>query len=166
MGTARPHGKWSDPNIPHKGWSCIEFDDRGAPDEACEMCEHQSIRYVHSMRHPEYPHILRVGCECAGKMEEDYAAAAWREKQGKNYARRKANWLTRTWRISAQGNEYIRVESFHIVVYPGSSGLWKARITDTQTENSLVSKRRYYTAEQVKIAAFDAMLMLKEKWRG
>jgi hypothetical protein len=61
--SARPRGKWSDPGIPHKGWECIDFEDLDEPSETCEMCEFQTIRYVHVMRHPEYPSPLRCGCD-------------------------------------------------------------------------------------------------------
>lgn len=161
----RPHGKWSDSGIPHRGWVCVGFEDLGAPDETCQMCERQEIRYVHEMQHPDHHAVLRVGCDCAGRMEDDYAAAERREKEGKNLSRRRVSWLNRTWKISAQGNEYIRVDGFHIVVYQAGS-IWRARITDRHTDNSLVSKKPYPSADQVKLAAFDAMLLLKRKWRG
>jgi hypothetical protein len=37
----------------------------------CEMCESQTIRYVQHMEHPDYPDVLKVGCICAGHMEEN-----------------------------------------------------------------------------------------------
>ena len=44
-------GKWNQSRVPHKGWSCVGFEDLGEPSTICEMCEHQEIRYVHTMRH-------------------------------------------------------------------------------------------------------------------
>lgn len=43
------HGKWSQKNIPHKDWTCIDIEDTGELSTTCEMCESQSIRYVHYM---------------------------------------------------------------------------------------------------------------------
>src|SRR5690348_11791115 len=62
----------------------------------CEMCQHQIIRYVHHMRHSEYPVELSCGCYCAGRMEMDYAAARKRERALRNAGRRRANWLRRS----------------------------------------------------------------------
>ena len=45
-------GKWSQPGVPHKGWSCDHVVDLGIYERAiCEMCEKQEIRFVHSMSH-------------------------------------------------------------------------------------------------------------------
>src|SRR4051794_39614902 len=68
-------GKWSQPGVPHRGWSCVDIEDLGAPDLVCEMCERQEIRSVHHMEHPDYPGSLRCGCICAGHMEEDLTGA-------------------------------------------------------------------------------------------
>ena len=62
-------GKWSTGNVPHKGWACVGVEDLGEPGQICEMCETQDIRYIHYMEHPEYSHILEVGCVCAENME-------------------------------------------------------------------------------------------------
>jgi hypothetical protein len=40
--SARPRGKWSDPEIPRKGWECIDFEDLDEPSDTCEMCEFQT----------------------------------------------------------------------------------------------------------------------------
>ena len=62
------HGKWSQPEVPHRGWSCIGTDDLEEPSQLCEMCESVEIRYVHFMKHPNYPETLGVGCICAEHM--------------------------------------------------------------------------------------------------
>lgn len=56
------HGKWSDPGVPHKGWSCVGIEDLGEPSQTCEMCESIDIRCAHVMSHPDYPGELAVGC--------------------------------------------------------------------------------------------------------
>jgi hypothetical protein len=58
-------GKWREPGVPHRGWSCVDVEDLGQPDATCGMCEVQVIRYVHTLEHPDYPEALHVGCVCA-----------------------------------------------------------------------------------------------------
>jgi hypothetical protein len=105
----RPHGKWSDPGVPHKGWTCVDWEDLEEVSATCAMCESQMIRYVHVMKHEEYPDTLRVGCECAAKMEEDPRAAYARERTSKNSGQRRARWAGRTWRIAWEDREHYRV---------------------------------------------------------
>jgi hypothetical protein len=37
-------GKWIQPGVPHKGWTCVDIEDLDAPDSICEMCEVQEER--------------------------------------------------------------------------------------------------------------------------
>ena len=159
---ARGSGKWSQPGVPHKGWTCTGIDDLGAPDEICEMCEVQSIRYVHYMEHPDYPDDLGVGCICAGHMEQDYEAARNRERSIKNAARRRSKWLNRAWRISAKGNPYLNTDGFNIVLYK-QDGKWSGTITNRETGERFNARRIYPTLDQAKLAAFDGMIFLKQR---
>ena len=59
-------GKWSQPNIPHKGWRCVDIEDSGELSSTCQMCESQQIRFIHYMEHKDYSDSLAVGCYCAG----------------------------------------------------------------------------------------------------
>ena len=87
---------WNAEGVPHKGWKCIGVADLGeyaAADEEieyaqCEMCGKESIRYVHSMKHPDYPDVLHVGCVCAENMSEDYEMPMMAENELKNRAAR------------------------------------------------------------------------------
>jgi hypothetical protein len=153
-------GKWSEPGVPHRGWTCIGIDDVGEPSHMCEMCESQMVRYVHTMEHPAYPEALDVGCVCAGKMEEDYARARLRERTFKKRVARRARWLRREWRVSASGNEYINADGFNIVVFPRGRG-WSARITHRETDDQQFLQERCETAEQAKLSALDVMLDMK-----
>lgn len=63
----RPRGKWSDPGVPHNGWTCVDFEDLGELSGLCGMCENQEIRYVHYMQHPQYSGLVGAGCDCAAK---------------------------------------------------------------------------------------------------
>ena len=68
--------RWDKTGIPHKGWQHIGVEDLGEgissgeeiPYEHCEMCGNERIRYVHILKHPDFPHELRVGCDCAEKL--------------------------------------------------------------------------------------------------
>jgi hypothetical protein len=77
-------GKWRQPGVPHRGWTCTEvvdlFDD-GDDFETCEMCETAQIRYAHIMTHPDYSDALAVGCICAEHMEQDYVGPKRRERE-------------------------------------------------------------------------------------
>jgi hypothetical protein len=61
-------------NLPRKGWECVDMEDLGEPDEICQWCDRQEIRYVHIMAHAEVEGTTRVGCVCAEKhMGDEYA---------------------------------------------------------------------------------------------
>ena len=72
QGRSRAHGKWQQPGVPHKGWSCDAVIDLGDERMTCEMCESAEIRYVHRMSHPEYPSSFGVGFVCAENMAQAY----------------------------------------------------------------------------------------------
>ena len=167
----RRHGKWSDPEVPHKGWWCVGVEDLGEPDATCEMCEERVIRYVHEMHHVDYPEPLFTGCICAGNMEQDMQAAREREQKVRNKAanraRRRARWLDRTWHRSARGNQYINTDGMNVTIYRGwvdGHGFgWRSTIEDRATGRQLCSRRKYESEDAIKLAAFDAMIQLKEK---
>lgn len=153
-------GKWSQQGVPQKGWTCIGFEDLGEPAAECEMCENQEIRYVHQMQHPDYPNILDCGCVCAGRMEENYAAASKRESDSKNLAQRRARWLKRKWKVSTNGNDYLKTDGFHIVVFARSGG-WSGTITNLANGIATQARRVYETQDKAKLGAFDGMIWLK-----
>jgi hypothetical protein len=156
-------GKWSVPGFPHKGWTCISVEDLEAPDAVCEMCETQEIRYVHHMQHPDYLGVLEVGCVCAEHMEENYEAPRRREQNLRNASRRRSRWLGRKWKTSQKGNPYINADGFNIIVFQRADGGWGGRIEDRATTQSIMSRRRYETENQAKLAAFDTMIFLKNE---
>ena len=157
-------GKWEQPGVPHKGWTCIGVEDLETLDAVCEMCETREIRYVHYMEHPNYPGTLGVGCVCAENMESDYERPRKRERILKNANRRRRNWLSRNWRTSSKGNQYLNTDGMNITVFRKDLGGWGARIIDRHNDrNHLVSKRNYTTEEAVKLAAFDKMVFLKNE---
>src|SRR4051794_12220886 len=99
-------GKGGRGDVPKGGGACVDVTDLEGPYEICAMCEIQQIRFVHTMRHPEYPDELDCGCICAGHMEGDMSAARARETKMRHRADRKDRWLDRQWRRSKQGNAF------------------------------------------------------------
>jgi hypothetical protein len=155
------HGKWAEAGVPHKGWSCVSVEDLGAPDGVCEMCETRGVRYIHHMQHPDYPHVVAVGCICAEKMEENYEAPRRRERDLINAAEKRKRWLSRKWRRSAHGNPFLNTGGFNITVFPRKDGSWGGRIEDRASGRSILSRRAYATPDEAKLAAFDAMIFLR-----
>jgi hypothetical protein len=130
------------------------------------------LRFVHIMSHPEHQD-LRVGCVCAGAMEEDYTAARRREADYKSLRAKRSRWLT-GWRTSARGNAFRNTrDGFNVVVYATSRG-WSARFVERaerlfywdgrchQLEPiTCVLTAGYRTQDEAKLAAFDAMATFK-----
>jgi hypothetical protein len=158
-------GKWTQRGVPNKGWACVDIEDLGAPDHICEMCETQEVGYVHTMEHSDYAEALRVGRICAGHMEEDLVGARKREDAFKASRGRRARWLTREWRTSRAGNEYLNTDGFNVVVYPVDNG-WGARVRCRTREWERKSRRLYATMEHAKLAAFGAMIIAKAACEG
>jgi hypothetical protein len=156
---ASGRGKWSQPGVPHRGWSCVDIEDLGEPQMICEMCESQTIRYVHHMEHPHFAGVLGVGCVCAGHLEGDLTAAQKREASMQSRAGKRKRWISRRWRISAKGNPWIRSDGYRVTVYRRAEG-WAATVSTE--DNSMVqhSRRNYQTQEHAKLAAFDQITRL------
>ena len=148
-------GRWDRPGIPHKGWFCIDVEDLEAPSETCEMCGNERIRFVHIMQHPDYPENIGVGCNCAEKMTDDYAAPKKREQKLRNKATRKSRWLKRKWRISAKGNEFLNVDGFNVTVFRYrkgyKSGKWGFKVGGAFSLNG------YLMVQEAKLAAFEEL---------
>lgn len=143
-------GKWSQSKVPHKGWSCVGFKDLGEPSTICEMCEHQEIRYVHTMRHSEYPDLLDVGCVCAENMEADYTSARRRESNAKSILGKLSRFMdSPRWRATRNGGQRIKRNECIIVISERYSfGYWiKRRATEW-------SHWGFDTEDEAKRAAF------------
>jgi hypothetical protein len=54
--------------VPLTGWTCLEVEDLGGREEICEWCGTQSMRHVHIMSNAVWPHLVRVGHDCAEEM--------------------------------------------------------------------------------------------------
>lgn len=160
-------GKWTQPGVPHKGWRCVDIEELEEQDHLCEMCEARLVRFVHIMVHDDYDGVLRVGCVCAGHMEENLVGARKREAAYRNDRSRQSRWLQRRWRLSASGNEYLNTnDGFNVVVYC-TGRIWGARVENRASGYARSSKLPYQTSDQAKLAAFEAMLGMKhsEPWK-
>jgi len=156
-------GKWENPNVPHSGWECIDVQDLGEPIMTCQMCEREIIRYAHYMRHPNYQRGLTVGCICAGKMEGDLQSAKERDSFMKSRMNKRKNWLERKWKISRNGNQYVKSDGF-IVVMKQKEGLWSAFVKSEDGSFEKWSSRKNANENEMKLAAFDCLTkVLAEK---
>jgi hypothetical protein len=160
----RHRGKWSAPGVPHRGWVCVNVEDLGESDSAvCEMCETTKIRYVHTMAHRNYPEALRVGCVCAGHMEQDLAAAREREARVRKRSSRRTRWLHH-WRTSRNGHPFINTkDGLNVAVFRKDQG-WGARLVDRRTGYITESTKAYASEEAAKLAAFDAIERYRERY--
>lgn len=158
-------GKWGDPTTPKDGWMCEEIRDL-APDDGtpfeeyhavCEMCERKRIRYQHLMTHPEWPGHVHAGVVCAGKMENNEAAAKRREKEARNRSGRRRRWPSlRAWEKSGQGNHHISRDGIHILVFRRRNGQWGIRVRCEHTGVEKWGKKQFSTLTQAKLRSFVA----------
>jgi hypothetical protein len=153
-------GKWEQPGVPHKGWTCVGIEDLESPEAICQMCEVQPIRYVHTMVHQDYADALECGCVCAGHMEGDYEGARRRETILRNASGRRRRWLSRTWRVSTKGNEFLNASGYNVVVYSQRTG-WGFRVTNRESDAYVFSRRVMPTQDAAKLAAFDALVWMQ-----
>ena len=126
--------------------------------ESCMMCGNEKIRYVHVVSHPEVAEEYRVGCVCAERMTDDYTNPKEREKELRNRASRRSNWSKKEWRLSRNGNYYLRLEGNHLLIFQDEkSGKFKLKI------GGKFGNKSFDSVGQAKKAAFDGVEYLKEK---
>lgn len=154
-------GKWSVPGVPHIGWKNINMEDLGDDMKLCMMCESSEIRYAHHMEHPEYNGTLMVGCICAQHMEDNYKDAQKREKILKNVTRRRETWARKRWKLSNNGNWYLKIEGYVIVLIKMSKN-YSIRVKNAKNDRTIVSPNKYDTLERAKDFAFNALVWAKE----
>lgn len=125
--------EWKKDGVPPKGWACINVIDikenMGAFDsieyEQCEMCGNEKIRFVHIMKHPQYPKTLRVGCVCAEKMSGDYVNPRRNEESLRKRAMRKSNFEKREWSYNPTKKTYSKkYKGEYITIMKSHYGNW------------------------------------------
>ena len=132
---------WKRDDVPHDGWTCVDVIDLGEPSGVCRMCGRQIIRYVHVMRHPDYPRTIGAGCVCAGRMEGDPERAKAREAAFKNRLARRETFLALKPRLSRGGNRYVRYKNEAVTLLADRyrPGMFKAVVREN---TRLLSPRR------------------------
>ncbi|MFN7710249.1 MAG: hypothetical protein ACK5O7_04760 [Holosporales bacterium] len=125
------------------------MEDLEEPSLKCEMCEKETLRYVHHMRHPTFAQRLRVGCICAGHMEGDLDGAQNRESAYKSYFNRKKTWLNQKWKTSKKGSPYLRKDKHVTVISKSQFGGFSACI-----DKSFL-RQNFTTQEAAKMGAFE-----------
>ena len=151
ISTSEYSNLWDDPTVPKEGWVCVGVSDLGEPSAVCEMCGRQIIRYVHHMRHPRY-RPLGVGCVCAGKMEGDPEGARARERDFKRRESRKKTFLARKWKVSRNGNRYLKIrEHIIVLIEERSRGGWRYSFDGT------FCRETFATQEGAILAVFEEL---------
>lgn len=158
--------RWDQPGIPHREWRCIDVIDLCPEGESadnreygtCEMCGKYPIRFLHVMEHSDVENHLNVGCVCAEKMSGDYVTPKASETTLRNKAARKVKWLTRRWRTSARGNDFLNTQGHNLVVFPNKykPEMWSYRI------NGQFCRDSYDSKDEAKLALFEALWELTQ----
>ena len=151
------------PGLPRKGWRCIQFydlrEDGSPPDETnyatCEVCNHYPVRYVHVLQHDKYPDEIKVGCDCAENLTENYKNLQVGQT---NREAEKLKRLLRQWKASC-----LKVERFHLAVFPGKNkqDFWKWGVINRYTGYTRISKRLYPTIDEAKLECLNELFA---KW--
>ena len=122
---------WNKVGIPHKGWEYVGIVDLGentpsgeeVPYEHCELCGNERIRYVHILKHPKYNGELRVGCDCASKLLNNYNEPQDNERHCRNRTNRKTNFMKREWKfVERTGNYTLKYKGENITIMKSKYG--------------------------------------------
>ena len=132
------------------------------------MCEARMVRFVHVMENDRYEHELRVGCVCAGHMEEDVEGPAIVKLASRLRGRGGVAGSRGDGGPPPRWDAFLNTtHGVNVVVYR-RGGIWRARVEHRDSGLARSSRRPYATANAAKLAAFDAMLGMKhaEPWRS
>ena len=143
--------------VPMQGWTYIAIEDVHYAQHRCEACGTAWVRYIHVMEHTEHPCLLRVGCVCAGRLENAPRIADEREAAFRARQSRRNKWLTRGgWRLSKKGNSYINVDHCNVTVFPAEDR-WGYRVLHRASGVGWLHEEPEPTEEAAKWAAFDKL---------
>lgn len=157
---------WNIPNIPHKGWILQYVYDVRANCETieeteyktCMMCNNERIRYVHVVYHQDSSEELEVGCICAEKMTNDYVTPKRREKELRNKANRKRNFISHQWKLSKNGNLFTKKDGHHLLIFKDrKSKKYKCKI------DSHFGMKSFESVLEAKKAIFNEIEYYKKK---
>ena len=149
----------STPGCPHSGWEWLGATDLHQDEgrefgdyEDCDFCWKEQIRYVHSLRHSDWKHVISVGRICANHLSGDQNVNIT-EKRLRNRAQRRLSFpKLKSWKISSRGNEWMNYQGHHIVLIHWSSGKTRLRI------DGELGKLDFENAAKAKLRAFDVVM--------
>lgn len=162
-------GKWSQPGVPHKGWSCVgEYDVYVVHGEGetitCGMCEAMQVRFVQIMEHELHPEQLGCGRVCAGNMSGDLAGARLRDGALRSRASRRDKFTERKrWKASAKGTPYIKAEGFYLMVVRRGDGSYGVGATPPGAAKPTWGTRRYRSVDDAQKGCFDTLQVLRSE---
>lgn len=155
------------PGCPQSNWTWVgctdlkedeglEFDEY----ETCEFCGQESIRYVHSLEHPDWQSTIRVGRICAARYTmTSPAELAAAEAILKNRSQRRQRFPThKSWKTSSKGNRYIEYSETHVVVMKKPDG-YRLKIGDRW------GKLAFPTEKEAMLRAFDVIIHKQQATR-
>jgi hypothetical protein len=164
---ARRRGKWSQKDVPHLGWTCVDkFDAKedGGDMITCEMCETMDVRFVHVMENERYPEQLHCGCICAAHMSGELKAAQERDKRMRSRAQRRSNFYKRKgWRISPDGSPYIEIDGNQAIIIGSRDDGYHVCARGPHDQKHLSGKKHYASLPEAKKGCFDAIEFLERK---
>jgi hypothetical protein len=92
---------------------------------------------------------LEVGCVCAQKLTGEIHGPAQAEARLRNRAAMRSRWLSRVWKRSSVGNDYLNIDGHNIGVSRNRNGLWQFRFDGTFFHTT------FSNSDQAKLALFD-----------
>jgi hypothetical protein len=159
---------WNGEIVPDKGWTCKEVIDKygesrfitfnaqmGEFYEKCQACGKENIRYVHVMKHPEYPKLLRVGRVCAGHMEGNNDAPNERERKIISRQKLKMNFLSKDWKYNKNGNLYLIYNGEFITIMKSKYNSSEYGIMYDEKYYGEYNRMKLKTPTEAKFAAFE-----------
>ena len=125
----------ADPDFPLRGWRWRGVSDSAAKGLAyeqypsCDFCDHQHLRYVHTLEHEIPPHRVLVGCVCAEDLTGDRANPKLEERKLRNLAARHRTLSTRRekfpfrrWTVVSGNVHWITYQGIRVGVIPRDNG--------------------------------------------
>ena len=100
---------------------------------------------------------MRVGCVCAEHLTQDFTTPRLRERALKTRAGRRMRWPTLNWKLSANGNLYLKKAGRIIVLKQGPRGGWAVSYKPKEQAGWVPLRGWYKSAEEAKLAAFDTL---------
>ena len=161
---------WNNPDIPHKGWTCVKVVDTGNANSKCKMCGNGTVRYLHFLEHDDYESQLQVGSECSMKMAKNYSTASYVEDYIKRYPKEQEKWPSK-WKMSQKGNPYYLEEDYPrerlVTIFPDryKPGQYKYSIIEkefTTTFNEDGPEQETYTDKKFSQKSFSTITEAQE----